>query len=648
MKPIYHHRLLLGSILYLSAPIAEAGTTPDARTTEIDTCLNLDQVVVTATRTPKPLKNVPVVTRVITAEDIRRTDATHIGELLQQELPGVEFSFSMNQQVSLNMQGFGGNSVLFLVDGERLAGETLDNIDYSRLNLDNVGRIEIVRGAASTLYGSNAVGGVVNIISKNSTEPWTLNLNSRYGEHNEWRHGGTLGFHKGKWSSLTNVQRTSIDAIELKREGDYSRVYGSETWNIKEKWVYQPLDALKLTGRLGYFFRERDSQPSTRDRYRDFSGGLKANYDIHENDNLEVAYSFDQYDKSDYNTFNRKDIRDYSNVQHSVRALYNHIFNERHTLTVGGDYLRDYLMTYQFTDNGDKKQHTLDAFAQYDWNPTLRFNVIGGMRYDYFSEADVSNITGKLAAMYKWTYASLRASYAGGFRAPTLKEMYMNFDMASIFMIYGNADLKPEKSHNFSVTGEFNRNRYDITVTGFYNRVQDRITTAWNRGLNGMCYTNIADVDITGINADASAQWPCGIGARISYAYTHEHIPYGQPETSNTRPHTATAKVSYGHQWRNYGFDVALSGRWLSRMTADEYTSSTSYEETVEQKYPGYVLFKLTIAQRICQGLNVTFAADNLLNYRPSYYYSNSPSTTGTTLSVGLSMDVEKFFQRKE
>lgn len=128
--------------------------------------MTLDQVVVTGTRTLKLLKDVPIVTRVISETDIKRADATNIGDLLQTELPGIEFSYSMNQQTSLNMSGFGGNSVLFLVDGERLAGETLDNVDYSRLNMDNVQRIEIVKGAASSLYGSNAVGGVVNIISR--------------------------------------------------------------------------------------------------------------------------------------------------------------------------------------------------------------------------------------------------------------------------------------------------------------------------------------------------------------------------------------------------------------------------------------------------------------------------------------------------
>ena len=149
-----------------------------------DFSINIDQVVVTGTRTPKLLKDSPILTRVISEKDIKKVDATNISDLMQAELPGIEFTYSMNQQVSLNMQGFSGNSVLFLVDGERLAGETLDNIDYSRLNLADVGRIEIVKGASSSLYGSNAVGGVINLISRELTKPWEASVSARYGSHN--------------------------------------------------------------------------------------------------------------------------------------------------------------------------------------------------------------------------------------------------------------------------------------------------------------------------------------------------------------------------------------------------------------------------------------------------------------------------------
>lgn len=608
--------------------------------------IGMEQVVVTGTRTPRLLKDAPIVTRVLSADDIRKVDATHIGDLLQQELPGIEFSYSMNQQVSINLQGFGGNSVLFLVDGERLAGETLDNIDYSRLNLDNVERVEIVKGAASSLYGSNAVGGVVNLISKKQTDAWTANVNARYGAHNDRRYGASAGFRAGKFSNTTNLQHTGVDAIRLKNDGDYGTVYGSRTWNVKDRLTYAVNDRIELTARLGYFFRERDASQAAKDRYRDFSGGLSGQYDIDERNRLELYYSFDQYDKSDYAMRSKADVRDYSNVQHILRGLYNRTFDGRHVLTVGGDFMRDYLMSYQFEDNGSKHQYTTDAFAQFEWNPTLRFNLVAGVRFDHFSDADVSHFSPKLGAMYKLGNCSLRASYSGGFRAPTLKEMYMSFDMASIFMIYGNENLKPETSHNFSLSAEYIRGRYSLTATGFYNLVDHRITTAWNQSLSGMQYVNMADLKVAGAEADFAAKYPCGIGFRFSYVYTYEHIRKGEPLTSSTRPHTATARVEYGRDWKNYGFNVALNGRVLSSVTTDEYTSANSYEQTVRVTYPGYTIWKLTLSQRIARGIDLTAAVDNLFDYVPSYYYSNSPSTTGTTFSLGLSVNIDRFFRK--
>lgn len=130
----------------------------------------LNEVIITGTRTPKTLLNTPVLTRVISHEEIANTDATTLQDILQEVVLGVEFSYSMNQQRHMNFSGFGGQSMLILVDGERLAGETMDDVDFDRLTLSNVDHIEIVKGAASALYGSNANGGVINIItSQHST-----------------------------------------------------------------------------------------------------------------------------------------------------------------------------------------------------------------------------------------------------------------------------------------------------------------------------------------------------------------------------------------------------------------------------------------------------------------------------------------------
>lgn len=606
----------------------------------------LETVVVTATRTPKLLKDVPIITRVISAEEIERADVVHIGELLETELPGLEFSYSMNQQVSLNMQGFGGNSVLFLVDGERLAGETLDNIDYNRLNLDNVARVEIVKGAASSLYGSNAVGGVVNIITKEPSEPWSVNVNTRYSTLGEKVGSLSAGFKAGKLSGLTNAQYVQSDSIPLKNDGDYSKIYGSWNYNIKQQLIYKPTDNLKFTGKAGYYFRQRDASEDVKDNYRDFSGSLKAEYDFGESDNLTLSYTFDQYDKSDFLVANRRDVREYSNVQHNVRALWSHSFGEKDNIVFGGDFMRDYLLSYQFED-GAKTQYTGDLFGQLDWNPTERLNFVSGLRFDYFSDRGLFHASPKLGAMYKIGNCSVRGSYAGGFRAPSLKEMYMSFNMANIFMIYGNPDLEPEESHNFSLSAEYMTRRYNLTVTGYYNLVDNRITTAWSEALKGQLYTNMAPLQVAGVDLNFSAAYDFGLKYRISYTYTHERIEKGQPMTSSTRPHSATVKIEYGKDWRVYGFDVALTGRLMSAVTSDVYTSLTDYTQTESQTYPGYTMWKLSIAQRIWHGIRLNAVIDNLFNYIPDYYYNNTPATIGTTLSLGLSLDLQEIFNNR-
>lgn len=606
----------------------------------------LETVVVTATRTPKLLKDVPIITRVISAEEIERADVVHIGELLETELPGLEFSYSMNQQVSLNMQGFGGNSVLFLVDGERLAGETLDNIDYNRLNLDNVARVEIVKGAASSLYGSNAVGGVVNIITKEPSEPWSVNVNTRYSTLGEKVGSLSAGFKAGKLSGLTNAQYVQNDSIPLKNDGDYSKIYGSWNYNIKQQLIYKPIDNLKFTGKAGYYFRQRDASEDVKDNYRDFSGSLKAEYDFGESDNITLSYTFDQYDKSDFLVTNRRDVREYSNVQHNVRALWSHSFGEKDNIVFGGDFMRDYLLSYQFED-GAKTQYTGDLFGQLDWNPTERLNFVSGLRFDYFSDRGLFHASPKLGAMYKIGNCSLRGSYAGGFRAPSLKEMYMSFNMANIFMIYGNPDLEPEESHNFSLSAEYMSRRYNLTVTGYYNLVDNRITTAWSEALKGQLYTNMAPLQVAGVDLNFSAAYDFGLKYRISYTYTHERIEKGQPMTSSTRPHSATVKIEYGKDWRVYGFDVALTGRLMSAVTSDVYTSLTDYTQTERQTYPGYTMWKLSIAQRIWHGIRLNAVIDNLFNYIPDYYYNNTPATIGTTLSLGLSLDLQEIFNNR-
>ena len=624
---------------------------------------NLDEVVVTGTRTPKFLKDTPIQTRVINAKEIGRLDATNVQDLLQQELPGVEFTYAMNQQTHLNFSGFGGQGVLFLVDGERLAGETMDDVNFTRLSMDNVERIEIVKGAASALYGSNATGGVINIITKKCQQPFTLNLNARYGKHNEQRYGGAFGLNGKHWCNMLTVNYNSMDNYDVHSSENpvtriISTVYGDKTINFKDQLVWSPNRNFNLTGRAGYFFRETVRSVDQPERYRDFSGGLRMQWNISEHDDLQASYAFDQYDKSDYQRITRLDIRDYSNVQNSLRLLYNHTLERGDVFTIGSDFMHDYL--YNTNLEGEtRKQDSWDMFAQYDWRITDKWEAVGALRYDYFSDGKESHVTPKLNVCYKPLYnLSIRAGYGMGFRAPTLKEKYYNFDMAGIWIVEGNANLKSEVSHNFNLSAEYTKGHYNFTTSLYYNKVKNKLATSApyfksaNDKLPYLPYANLDDYSVCGGEIGAQAKWNNGFGARLTYSYTKEQL--AKDKGGNTinnqyipaREHALNVRVEYDRQIsKKYGLNIALQGRVLSGVENVEYKDYYDVSKgTITVEYPAYTIWKLSVVQRVGKAIKVTAALDNVFGYKPKYYYLNSPITDGINLLIGMSIDIDKLF----
>ena len=651
-------------ILFMQADVLYAQAVRDS--------VDLEPVVVTASHTPKALKDAPVVTRLITLHDIRITDATNIQDMLIQELPGLEFGFAMGQETSLNMSGFGGNAVLFLVDGERMAGETMDNVDYNRMNLDNVGRIEIVKGASSALYGSNAVGGVVNIISRDNREPWTANVNSRFNSFgNEWRHGANFSFNTKKWNSQTSFQHTAIDPVDLPKahsseeiaielmkkaqglpydesvledDSNLSRLYGQKTYNMKERLTWRPTERLTLIGRGSYFFRS--SERDTHDyHFNAYSAGLKGRYNWEKDRHLELSYAYDQYDKANFLPGGaRTHDHDYSNRQHVLHALYSHAFG-RNSLIVGADFMHDYLTTYQFIDNASHSQNNIDGFAQFDWNITDRLNVVGSVRYDYFSASAQKALTERLAVVYKMPWMTFRVNYASGFRAPSLKEMYMHFDMGNMgYMIIGNPDLEPERSHNFNVALERTRRindggildgRYNFTLMGYCNIFDKRITTidgGLYEGMESALYWNEEGIKVWGVDVSVGHIFDYGLSLKLNYAWMHETGNVFFSQFSQPRSHSLTWRVGYNRRFsRHYAVDAAFSGRSQGK--------PQSGRTDVDQ---GYTICKLMLQHHIWKGININTAVDNLFNYKPKSYFYSSPLTTGISYSIGLSVDLDE------
>ncbi len=648
----------------------ETGTTP----------IQLDQVVITGTRTTKTLKDTPVQTRVIKRDDIENSDATNIQELLTQELPGVEYSFAMNQLTHLNFAGFGGQSVLFLVDGERLAGETMDDVDFSRLSMQNVERVEIIKGAASALYGSNATGGIINIITRQPKNGWKIDANgrTRIGKREENRYGLNFSLSSTKVSNTLSFNGTNTAGYDV-RNGNAAkavtnyyvhRMYGDNVRSVSDRLTWQPVSNLRFTINGGYYFREREAATLTLpDHYRDLTFGARGTWDITKRDNIELSYNFDQFDKAQHSTISDLCVRYYSNVQHSVRALYNHTFSNNDMLTIGGDYMRDYMLNTK-TAAGRYRQYSADVFAQYDWYINDRWEAVCAVRYDYFSDGNNHQVTPKLNVRYRLLdNLTLRGGYGMGFRAPTLKEKYYIFNMVGIWDIVGSNvvgySLKPEQSHNFNLSAEYSRNGLYMTGAAYYTIVRNRITPGSPKMATDfpgdatvlgtdkwLPYTNVERYNAYGLDMTVQKHWSCGLEARLSYAYIHEQLPKdANGEAINNqyqpaRPHSLTARIEWDKQLhRNYGINIALSGRLLSAVDNIEFVDYQTRDADgrllrTDVHYPAYTIWKLQAAQRIKNCCRVTLTIDNIFNYEPEYHYFNSPFTDGIAVMAGVTISL--------
>lgn len=621
----------------------------------------LNEIVVTGTRTPRLLSEAPVITRLITSDEIKKIDAVSIKDILEVELPGVEFT-SHGGNPNINLNGMGGSHVLFLINGERIAGETRDNIDYNRLNVENIERVEIVKGAASALYGSNAIGGVVNIITKNANEPFQTNISSRLSSNGDKRYGGNVGFKREKINALSSFSFSSTERYELEDSGYQNYIYsnevitdstlrrtfvdGTKNYNFDQNLNYKPNENIDISINAGLYQRERLQSSVNADKLHTMYDGLNMggniNYLFDDSRNLQVSYKFDVYNKYDYFVILEEKDKNYINKNTTVRVQYNQAFDDKNLLSVGTEYFSDALQTYQFVDGEKFSADNYIVFAQHDYNITKNLNLVYGSRLDYHSAYGL-NLTPRLSAMYKFQKFTWRNTYARGFKSPNLKELYTDWDHRGMFRLVGSEDLVPEKSNNISTSLEYTKGRINTSVVAYYNSVYDQIATIWNTNQDSVFYRNIDEVKVYGVDYNLALKLPKGFGIRMSYAFINHIYEKDEINISATRPHTATIRLDYAYFRNNYRLNIALSGRFMGNLSMKTYDSAR--EEYYTVKHPYYTMWRLVVNQTFRNNITLNIGCDNIFNYTAPVHSFNTSLSPGRVFFIGLNMDVYKLFK---
>lgn len=615
--------------------------------------IEVEEITVTATRTEKNLKNVPITVQVITSEDIRKSQATNFQTFLENEFSGINFTYRGNSSPDINMMGFGGKYVLFLVDGERMGGESFDNIDYDRINLDNVERIEIIKGASSSLYGSNALGGVINIITKNSQKPIEINAGYLYDTNKDHKIDFTIGS-KQKWGNirlssfyklrtpywLTDTEGLKVtypDGRVVEGEKGKINIAGFTIYSVSPKIGFDFSPKLKLSFTPTYYFSERN--PGTeisnkiRDRYYDYSLAMNAKYLINENKELSFSGSFDHYEKYDYFVRLKEKEKNYESTIWKVGSQYNQALYGKHSLVAGIEANSDGLMSFRFNNEGTSTKqnaYTYSLFTQQDWALSPAFTLVTGLRMDYHSLFK-EYFTYRLSGMFKIEEFTFRGGYSTGFRSPTLKELYTNWFHApgGGFQIMGNKKLQPETSNNFNFSVELNTKKWNVTAMTQYSVVTDKIAYVWTQSNDTLHYTNFSGK--TGvIGSEVSATYRPIHALRFKASYAYYNI---EKRKSEERPHTFTLKAEYiPVNNRKYIPNVLISGKYVS---ANHLYGTDNGSETYSY-YEPYSIWRLQLSSKLPYKMTISAGINNLLGYQSktnTFYSSISP---GRTYYAGL------------
>ena len=327
----------------------------------------LNDVVVTGSFVAKPLKEVPVLTRVISQKEIQALNPMNVETLLQYELPGLQIGYnSMSQMPEISYQGMDGEYMLFLIDGERVSGEGADhNVDFTRFNVDDIERIEVIKGAQSTIYGSNALGGVINIITKTANRPFSGNLNARYAGSNGQKYTASTGVKKNRLTSYTSLTYRTKDTYEIgdevgkttvtegsdgssaekQADAGSTTVYGYNIWDFLQKIGYTCNEKLNADLKGSFYRNKRDKRVGKmyQDIFLDYTLNGKVTYLPGEKQQLVIGYIYDNYQKNqDYFL----SAGSHTACIHSLtRCIHNLVFNKEVDSFGGTSHIGDFTHT---------------------------------------------------------------------------------------------------------------------------------------------------------------------------------------------------------------------------------------------------------------------------------------------------------------
>ncbi|HDS15539.1 MAG TPA: TonB-dependent receptor [Proteobacteria bacterium] len=578
-----------------------------------------EKVVVTATRSEIDLADAPGAITLVGAEEIKVKGANDLLDIVR-DTPGISLlGTGLGGRKKISIRGTESRHTLILVDGMRIATSDA-NIGHSNFqndwfSMEDVEQVEIVRGPLSALYGSEALGGVINIISKPIADHWRVGFDmgggllangESGGDQQSFSFAAAGPFPNKKFGISLAAGYLKEDDVSDQDDSRYSELEGKETISGKVKLTWRPVDnqtfAFLLSGIQENRWRDSVS--------RQGSSYEAAEYDL---EKYHVALTWNgtfgafktavkayrtsldsDYDIPSMQSKNTitDDILD---AQITYTGLKNHIF------TLGGEArLEDF--ENDILRSGEDVRH-LALFFQDEIRLFARLSLtIGGRLDDH--EVFGSEFSPRIYLVYSlWDELRLKAGYGHAFNAPTIKNMSKDYVAIRAHTFYGNPNLDAETADNFEIGLEYSGKILQAGLFYFYNDIEDLIDTRCinNCGARyGRKFTwdNVAEAEIQGIETNVSASLPYGFAVSANYTYLDTEDKGTGKDLEGRPEHQGNMNLSYTHE--GLGLSASLRYQYIGRQLLDNNC------------VPHYDLWNLSATKSITDNLKLQIGIDNI------------------------------------
>ncbi|PKQ60626.1 hypothetical protein BZG02_18730 [Labilibaculum filiforme] len=649
----------------------------------------LSPIVITGTGTHHRIDKVPVQTEIITKKDIADLSGRNIEEIISGISSSIDYTTS-SMGTNIKINGLGKDYVLILVNGKRLTGDIGGYADLSRINAADIEQIEVVKGASSTLYGSDAIAGVINIITKKTKGKIVASSSTRLGGYNDFKQLNTFHFSSKKISGKTSFNYKQKDGYQLnsmqfnnKWESNhdlpflvptfYKSVNKTKAYTISQSLDYEVNKKLSFDVNLSWyektlFFPFRAQMHNY--YYNDRATSIGGKYKLKNKNYLSFSVDFDNYlyyteypykynetyitdkdiIKKTYYPGDRFKNSDQIHMISQVKGVFN--LNDKNKLSVGTEVKGEFLEAKYRLTRPTVEAYTYSLYAQDEMKINEKYSLVAGVRSLYHDKSGFI-VTPKLTLMYTEQNFTHRFTYSNGFKSPTLKELYYYYesDRMGMYRLYlGNEDLKPQKSHYLAISTEFKRDKLRTGVSLYLNRIYDKIDytiipTTYDQRRRGIEEAkkryNIDNARTIGLDCHFSYPLFSQLMINGNYSYVNARNMTQDVRLNGISEHSATCKFSWNKKWETNTLNVSLSGVYKSDQFYLEEDLKRSYTDS-------YQLWKLSSRLSTTKWRNYTInlsgGIDNLFDYVDNKPYGSHYGTLnpGRTLFLELNIDFTK------